>query len=367
MGRLIALIVKEMLVVLQDPRSRIVLILPPVVQFFLFSFAATQEVTNQRVLVWNRDAGKWGAELIQRFRPPTFVDLIAVADTDELRARIDRREALMGLLIDQDFSRDIAAGRPARVLLVLDGRRSSSAQILNGYAQQVVAGFNADLARRSGQPPSGPRVIARAWFNPNLEFRWFTVPSVIGLMTTVTALLLTALSVARERELGTFDQLLVSPLTPGAILVGKTVPPLLFGMIQGAVLVAFSQIFFTVPLHGSLVLLFGAMALFLISVVGIGLFLSALCRTQQQAVLGAFAFLAPAILLSGFASPVQSMPRLLQWLTEANPIQHFLVILRGVFLKDASVGALADSLWPMAVIAAVTLTVATWFFRHKLN
>ena len=211
------------------------------------------------------------------------------------------------------------------------------------------------------------RVVARNWFNPNLEFQWFTVPGLIGVIALLIGLIVTALSVARERELGTFDQLMVSPLRTHEILIGKTLPPLLVGLFHTTIFVGAAVFFFEIPLRGSLVLLYGAAVLYLAALIGIGLFISAISATQQQAILGAFLFGTPAILLSGFATPVENMPGWLQTLTWINPLRHFLVVVKGVFLKALPFEEVLRNTAPLLVIACITLGSAAWLFRHRME
>ena len=207
--------------------------------------------------------------------------------------------------------------------------------------------------------------MTRAWFNPNLDALWSTVPSLVAILVALEGLMVTGLSVARERELGTFEQLLVSPLSPGEIVLGKTVPAFLIGVGEGTLMMAVAVFVFRVPLTGSVPLLYGAMAVFLLAVIGIGLFISSLAATQQQAILGTFSCMVPMMLLSGFASPVENMPDWMQTLTLANPIRHFIVIVKGVFLKAMPAGDVLRTMGPLFPIAAVTLTAATWLFRRR--
>ena len=205
------------------------------------------------------------------------------------------------------------------------------------------------------------------WFNPNLEPTWSTVPGLVAILTTLMGVMVTALSVARERELGTFEQLLVSPLSPAEVIVGKTLPALLLGVAEASGMVLVGVLVFRVPLTGSLGLLYLAMVVYLAAVIGIGLFVSSLAKTQQQAILGAFVFMVPAMLLSGFASPVENMPDWLQTVTLANPIRHFMVIAKGVFLKAMPAAEVVRNLVPLVLIAAVTLSAASWLFRRRME
>jgi ABC-2 type transport system permease protein len=210
-------------------------------------------------------------------------------------------------------------------------------------------------------------VQVRPWFNTNLESRWFIVPGIVGLLSLVITTIVTSLSVAREREAGTFDQLLVTPLRPIEILIGKSFPGMLIGVLEGSFILMMAIFWFDVPLRGSLGALYVGMSLFILSAVGIGLMISSIALTQQQGMLGAFLFMVPAVILSGFATPIANMPTVVQWITYLDPLRYFLVILRGVFLEGDSYALLVHYYWPMALIALVTLSCAGWLFRHRMN
>jgi len=361
------LIVKELFAVWRDPRSRMILVVPPVVQLLIFAFAMTQEVTNVRMAVLNQDLGLQSRELVARFAgSPYFAEVRALRGAPEIRTAIDSTDVVLVLQIDQDFSRDLASGRPTEVQLILDGRRSNAAQIVEGYATGIVAQFNRDLVAARGLPHPPSVLVARAWFNPNLTARWSTVPGLIGALTMLLGMVVTALSVARERELGTFEQLLVSPLESIEILIGKAVPAFLIGTGEVSLILAIAVFVLKVPFVGSLALLYAGMAVFLAAVIGVGLFISSLAATQQQAILGAFTFYAPAILLSGFVTPVENMPQWLQLLTLVDPMRYFTAISRGLFLKNMPAVEVGQNLWPMALIALATLSSAAWLFGRRL-
>lgn len=366
--RIRSLIIKELLTVLRDPRGRRVLIMPTIMQALIFPLAATQEVKNIRMAVFNEDWGKPSRDLIARFEgAPYFLAVEHLEGTPEIARAINSCDVMLVLHFGPDFSRRIAAGQAADVQLILDGRRSNTAQILQGYATSVIDRYNAELAASRGAVAPAAAIAVRSWFNPNLLTTWNTVPGLLMVLTTLITLMVTALSVARERELGTFEQLLVSPLQPLEIVVGKTVPPLLIGLAEAALVLAIGTLGYKVPFSGSLMLLFASTVAFLASVIGVGLFISALAQTQQQAMLGAFVFMVPAITLSGFASPIENMPAWLQPLTMANPLRHFLVIAKGLFLKAMPAAEVFHNTVPLVLIGLVTLPVATWLFRHRLS
>jgi ABC-2 type transport system permease protein len=277
---------------------------------------------------------------------------------------IDNREVIAVMNFDANFSRDVAAHRPAQVQVVFDGRRSNAAQIVNGYLSQIVAGVGAEI---SASPQMQGGSIVTHWFNPNLDYLWFTMPSLIVTIAALSVLSVTSQSVARERELGTFDQLLVSPLRTYEILAGKVTPALLLGTFNATIYLLLIPNVFGVPFTGSVLIFYLALFAYLIALIGIGLLVSILARTQQQAFLGMFLTTIPLIIVSGFAAPIDNMPGWLQVIAQANPLTHFLVIVEGLFLKSMPLGDVLANLWPLLVIAAVALTSAALLFRSKLE
>jgi drug efflux transport system permease protein len=366
--RLRALILKELLAILRDPRSRMILIGPPILQMFVFSYAATLDVTNIEIGVLNRDAGRWSAEFIQRLDGAlVFRDVTRIARLEEAREAIDNRRVVAVLNFSQNFSRDVESGKPAQVQVLLDGRRSNASQIVLGYLTSIANDVSKSIRVADADDNSPDPLVVRHWFNANLIYQWFTVPGLLGTLGLLIALVVTGQSVARERELGTFDQLMVSPLRLHEILIGKTLPPLIIGIVQATALLLVAVFFFQVPFRGSVVLLYIGIVFFLASVIGVGLFISSLSQTQQQAFLGTFLFAAPAILLSGFATPVENMPDWLQAITQADPLRHFLVIVRGIFLRGMPASDVAANIVPLILIAAFTLSVAAWLFRQRME
>lgn len=365
--RLAALVVKELLAILRDPKGRTIVIGPPILQLVVFSFAATLEVKNVDIAVLNQDAGRWSRELVQRIdAAPTFGQVIRVDSPAAFRSAIDTQTAIAAVQIGPTFSRDIEAGRPTDIQVVLDGRKSNASQIVAGYLSQIVNSLAAETpAGRRAAPAVG--VVARNWFNPNLIYQWFMVPNLVAVIALLMGLIVTALSIARERELGTFDQLMVSPLRTHEILIGKVIPPMLIGLFHITVYILAAVFVFGVPLRGSLLLLYGSGAFYLLAVVGVGLFISALSMTQQQAILGAFLFMVPAMLLSGFATPIENMPNWLQPVTMINPLRYFLATVIGVFLKDIPPSQVVANTIPLILIAIVTLSTASWLFRRRLE
>ncbi|MCF8033629.1 MAG: ABC transporter permease [Desulfarculaceae bacterium] len=366
-GRIRALVIKELLALLKDKTSRLMLIGPPLFQLLIFSYAATFDLNQVPYAVYNQDRGTASRELLASFQGSPAFKLKATLDhLGQVAPAIDKREVLLVINIPPDFSRQLLRGKPGDLQVLIDGRNSNTAMVLLSYVRTIVTTFSAKWAADHGWPSPPAELKVRTWFNPNLESRWFIVPGIVGLLTLVVALVVTALTVARERENGTFDQLLVTPLHPAEILLGKALPGILIGLAEGSIIILVAVKAFEVPLLGSLGALYLGMGLFILSAVGVGLMISSIAVTQQQALLGAFLFLVPAVILSGFATPIANMPVLVQKFTLLNPLRYFLVIIRSVFLEGADLELLLPLYWPMAVIGVVTLIIAGWLFRRRL-
>lgn len=363
---ILALTVKELLMVLRDKRSRFVLIGPPLIQILVFGYAATFDLNQVPIAVFDEDGSVWSRELTAALTgSPAFEERYRIQSDREIAPLIEQRKVLMVVHVGADFSESLLAGKSAGVQLVLDGRNSNTAMVALSYVGQIVGELNRRWGAEKGLKAPA-RLDLRARYNPNLSSRWFIVPGIIGILTLVVAMLLTALSVAREREFGTFDQLLVTPMTPLAILLGKTLPVFLIGTIEASFILLIAIFWFEVPLQGSVLAFYVGLWLFLLSAVGVGLMISSISVTQQQALLGAFMFLVPAVILSGFATPIANMTPAVQKLSLINPLRYFVQVLREVFLAGADVNVLWSSYWPMALIGVVTLAIATWLFRNRL-
>ena len=365
--QVLALLVKELLAVLRDPKSRFVLIGPPLIQLMVFGYAATFDLNHVPLAVWNRDPSAASRDLVARFAgSPTFQLVANLREGRRIDALIDSRQVEMVLAIDRRFTRDLLTHRPAPVEVITDGRNSNTALLIEGYANTILGGFA--LAWNAAHGGGAPLAVLdlRARYNPTLSSRWFFVPGIVALLTQVVTLLVVALSVAREREAGTFDQLLVTPLRQIDILLGKGLPGLLIGFAEASVIIAAAVLWFQVPLRGGIAALYLGLLLFVVAVTGIGLMISALALTQQQALLGAFLFMVPSVILSGFATPIANMSGWVQDLTLVNPMRYFLVIVRGVFLEGAGLASLLSQDWPMALIGAASLAVAGWLFRKRV-
>lgn len=366
--RLWTLIRKELQALLREPQTRAILIMPVIIQVGLFPLAATLEVSNATIALYSEDNGRHAIELTQRFaRAKAFSHVLILKSPQEIRPTIDTGKTLLLVRFPDDFSRRLDSGHPAQMQLILDGRRSNSAQIAANYLQQIVTDYQQELMAQAGHPnPNNSELVVRNWYNPNLDYKWFIVPSLIAMITTIGVMIVTSLSVAREREQGTLDQLLVSPLATWQIFIGKAVPALVVATFQASIVLLIGIFIYQIPFSGSLALFYLSMMLYGLSLVGFGLLISSLCSTQQQAFIGVFVFMMPAILLSGYVSPVENMPIWLQHLTWINPIRHFTDITKQIYLKDASFTIVWKSLWPLLVITATTGLAAYTMFRRKV-
>jgi ABC-2 type transport system permease protein len=364
--RILTLIQKEVLAVLRDPRNRMALVVPPILQLFLFSFTGTLEVKHVALGIWNQDYGQVANELIQRLSAsPNFGHVEFAHSRRELQQMIDDQRVMLAITFLPDFSRRFSADHAAPLQMVADGRKSNSAQIAQGYVSQIVNQFVSEQAATDNSAPN-VQVVERTWFNPNLDYIWFTLPSLAVMITLQICLNVTAMSVAREREMGTFEQLLVSPIRPLEIMAGKSIPALILALIEVTIFILITVFVFRIPFHGSVPFLYLSLTVFIVAMIGIGLSISSIAVTQQQAMLGIMTTLLPATLLSGYAAPIENMPDWLQPLTYANPLRYIMVVMKGVFLKDMPPLEILNNTWPMAIIAVFTLTLATWLFRRRL-
>jgi len=366
-NRILALVVKEFVTLLKEGRSRAVLIVPPLIQLLVFGYAATYDLKHVPYAVYNEDTGPGSRRLVAMLRgSSSFSEAATATSINEVAPLVDARKVLLVLHIDARFTRDLLAGRPARLQVIVDGRNSNTALIAVGYLRNLVGRFNREWADERGLPAPPAALETRAWFNPNLESRWFFLPGIIGILTLLITMVITALSVAREREQGTFDQLLVTPMSPVEVLLGKALPGFIIGILEATAITLIAVLWFRIPLLGSLATLYAGLALFLLSAVGIGLMISSLAVTQQQGLLGAFLFMVPAIILSGFATPIANMPAAIRLITYVDPLRYFLIILRKLFLEGASAAALLHQFWPMALIGVGSMALAGWLFRHRM-
>ena len=368
------MLVKEFIQVIRDPRMKALVFVVPILQLIIFSYAANTDVHHIATAVYDLDNTVSSRTLVSRFVKSGYFDVVAYISNDaQERDLLDRGEVLVVLHLDKGFEGDLVAGRSAPFQIIVDGTDSNTASIVLGYSNTIVHEFSqAILAQRIhrllGDARQSGRVTlqTRTWFNENLESRTFFVPGVIALMITLLTLLLTSLAIVREKEIGTMEQIMVTPIRPVEFILGKTVPFALISFVDLAMVALVGVLWFGIPVRGSFALLVFAMSVYLLSALGIGLLISTISQTQQQAMMSTFFFFMPAVLLSGFMFPIANMPVVVQWLTYLNPMRYAMVILRGIFLKGVGM----DILWPqiiaLAVIGAATLGLASRRFRKTL-
>ena len=344
------------------------LLIPPMVQALIFGYAATYDLNHVTYAVLDQDHTAASRELLAGLDGSGVFERVAeLQRASDIKSTIDARRALLIVQIDPQFERHLLSGQRAAVQLIADGRNSNTAGTAMGYFADIVDRFNSRWGRDHGAGATPVQLVARAWYNPNLETRWFMIPGMIGTLTLLQTMMLTAMSVAREREEGTFDQLLVTPFRPFEIMAGKALPSMVVGTIQAAGVLLVAQLWFRIPFVGSYVTLSAGLLLFLLAAVGIGLLLSAVAATMQQAMLYTMLLIMPFSLLSGLTTPISSMPRAVQYLTAINPLSYAIDITRRVYLEGAGLYLLIADLWPLALIAMLSLGAASWMFRHRMQ
>jgi ABC-2 type transport system permease protein len=369
------MLVKEFLQLFRDPKLRRMVLLMPLVQVMVFGYAVTTDVRRVPTAVVDFDGSASSRDLLSRFSASGYFRFVSrTRDPDEASRLLDEGKAGAILRIDEGFAQDLRAGRTAVLQVIVDGTDSNTAGIVLDYSGRIAGEYSrqvllARLSRLLGAVPprKGIELVPRAWFNENLESRNFYVPGVIALIVMLITLTLSSMAVVREKEVGTIEQILVSPITPAEFILGKTLPFALVGYADVLMIAGIGVFWFDVPIRGSLPLLLLATTFYLMTTLGIGLFISTVSGTQQQAMMTVFFFYFPAVLLSGFMFPIANMPVLVQYLTYANPLRYFLVVLRGIFLK----GAGPETLWPqmaaLLVMGLVTLYFTTRRFRKTLS
>lgn len=360
------LVRKEFKQIFRDRRLARLVIVAPLLQLLIFGYAVSTDIRHTPTYVVDHDHTTASRDLVQAFTAAGYFQVVGTGErSSDLVAALDRGRAIVGLEIPAGFARDLQRGDGARVQILFDGTNSNVATVAKGYAERIVRTYA--LARRGSPAPARVDLKERAWFNPELKSRNYNVPAVMGAIMMVICLNLTALAVVRERKLGTLEQLMVSPLTPRELILGKTIPFALIGLVDVALITVVALFWFRVPFIGSWLDLLAASVLYLLSGVGIGLLISTVSNTQQEAFLSSFLVFMPTILLSGFMFPVSSMPEIFQWLTLVNPMRHYLVIVRGVFLKGTGLSALWPHYGALLVTGTALLAVAASRFRKTIG
>jgi ABC-2 type transport system permease protein len=374
-SRLRSLIRKEFIQILRDPRTLILVLIIPVMQLFLLGYAATNDVRNVPLAVFDQDRGPQARALLDAYRAADYFRVAYDVDSEEeLRQLIDRGEARAGLIIPPDYSTQISGSGSAQVAFVLDGSDPtvastalSAAQMIGqAHATQVL---EARLERRGQATVIASPIDVRTtvWYNPDLVSAFFMIPGVIGMILYALTSILTASAIVRERERGTIEQLIVTPIRPWELMVGKLLPYVILALLNALEVLAIGHWWFDVPLRGNIWLILGISGLFLLSSLGIGLMASTIANTQQEAMLTVWMTLLPSLFLSGFFFPLEAMPKVLQWISYIFPLRYYLVIIRALMIKGVGVSAIQNEILALAIFGIVIMTAAALRFRKRLD
>jgi len=373
--RIRRMLIKEFLQMFRDVRMRLIVFVAPVLQMTVFAFALTTDVTNIRTVVLDRDHTPASRELLHAFTASAYFEIVAVADSpDEFQTMLDAGNAQAALEIPVGFESDLLGNRTAKAQLLVDGTETNNAAVALSYANQIAMQFAENTRLEQMDVLLGPNAIpppvefvTRAWFNPNLESAYYYVPGLIAVMLMVVSTLLTSIAIVREKEIGTIEQVMVTPIRRFEFIIGKTVPYLITGYITMTIMFVIAMFVFGVRIHGSWLLLYALAGIYVIGNLGLALFISVSASTQQQALLTAFFVLMPGVLLSGFMFPIRNMPELVQYATMLNPLRWFLVIMRGIVLKGEGISTLWPAILWQTGLALSFVTLAVARFRKTLS
>lgn len=363
------MIIKEFIQVLRDRRMKAIIFVTPLLQLLIFGYSVTTDVNNISTAVYDKDKSFESREVARRLEGSGYFEILHYPESlSEMQDLVDRGKVLAAVNIDRGFSRDIKKGVPGSVQIIVDGTDSNTATVAMDYANRIIAKYAKDLSSERGERAAAMvNLNTRAWYNPDLRSRNYNVPGIIAIVIMLTCLLLTAMAVVREREIGTMEQLMVTPLKPFELILGKTLPFAALGFFDMILVTVAGTLWFDIEIKGSAGLLILSTAIYLLSVLGIGLFISTVSRTQQQALMATFMFFLPAVLLSGFMFPIENMPEVIQWGTYLNPLRYFLVIIRGVFLKGNGIGILWPQMLYMLVLGVAVLAISSLRFRKRIG
>ncbi len=361
---------KELLQTLREPRMRVLLVVPPIVQLLLFGYAVNMDVDNVTIAWMDRDQSTDSRDLLNAFRGSGRFEIRAMPDTEqEVQDLLDGGTVQGVVRVLPGFARDIERGDPTAVQVLIEGTNSSTAGIVQNYAATIIGDFSRRIQteRSGGHEPATIRAQSRVWFNPDLRSRNYFVPGVLANLVAILTIMMTAMAVVREKEIGTMEQLMVTPIRPIELIIGKAVPFALVGLFNMVTITIAALIVFHVPFRGSVAMLVGSTTVFLMTSLGLGLFVSTISQTQQQSEMATFFIMQPIFMLSGFAVPIRNMPIFVQYLTFLNPLRYYMEIVRGVFLK----GSGFDILWPqvaaLAVFGTLIMALSALRFSKRLD
>ena len=372
--RVRAILIKEFKQIFRDPRMKTVIFVTPLVQIILFGYGANKDINFVPTAIFDRDNTKESRELLRKFTySKYFIPEKYISSEKEQNLVLDKGLASVVIHIDRGFGRDLNANKDADVQLAFDGSDSNTTMVVMGYANTIAGDYQYELMKKGVQEHGLTGLTAqvdlrdRAWFNGNLVSRNFYLPGVIATIVTMMSLLLSAMAIVKEKEIGTMEQLTVSPLKPIELIAGKLIPFAIIALIQITIITTFAFFWFHIPLRGSLLLLLFSTCIYLFTTLGIGLFISTISATQQEAMMSVFLFFMPTMLLSGFAYPIANMPEPIQWLTIINPLRYFIVVIRSIFLKGIGIDILWVQLVPLLIIGFIVITFSAVKFRKSLG
>lgn len=370
--RIRSIIRKEVYQTLREPRMRILLIGPPLIQLIIFGYAVNLDVESNPIAWVDQDQTPVSRRVRAAFEGSRYFEITAYPENDrEVRSLLDQGEVRAAVKLLPGFARQIAQEEPARMQVLVDGTNSNTASIITGYIQQLAANLGSLglPVQADGGVPGSERVVleSRVWFNPNLESRDYFIPGVVVNIIGLVTVMLTAMAVVREKEIGTMEQLMVTPIRPIELMLGKTLPFAVVGFLEVILVTGLALLIFGIPFRGSSILLLAASGLFLLTTLGAGLLISTLSQTQQQAMMGSFFFFLPAFMLSGFAFPIRNMPLLVQYLTYLDPMRYYLEITRGIFLKGTGLQVLWPQLVALLIFGVAMILLSSLRFTKRLD
>jgi ABC-2 type transport system permease protein len=366
--RIKQMVIKEFIQVFRDKRMKAIVFITPIMQLMLFGYAVTTDVNNITTALYDLDRSFESRELARRLESSGYFNIAYFPESpDEIQGLMDRGKVLCAIQISNGFSSDLKRKVPTEIQIIVDGTDSNTATVAMDYAGRIVMGYAKEFAADLRMKPAEIRAEIRAWYNPDLRSRNYNVPGVIAIVIMLVCLLLTSMAVVREREIGTMEQLMVTPLRPVELILGKTIPFAIIGFFDVFLVTIIAVFWFDIPIKGSLHIMPVATAIYLLSVLGIGVFISTIARTQQQALMATFLFYVPAVLLSGFMFPIDNMPVIIQYGTYINPLRYFLVIIRGVFLKGNGFGILWPQMLSLLLLGLVVMTLGSLRFRKRMS
>jgi ABC-2 type transport system permease protein len=363
---------KELLHIVRDKRTLVIVFVIPIFQLFALGYAFTTDFQHLRIAVLDADRTPQSRALLEAYRVSTYFDIAAYVSSEaELGGLVDRGEVYAGIVIPASYGADVTAGRVADVAFIIDGSDPTVANTVLSASQQIGQAESMRLIeQRTGRSLTGIaalRVSPRVWYNPEMRNSNFMVPGVIAMILSMITMLLTSMAIVREREQGTLEQLIVTPIRPIELVVGKVLPYVLLAFFDVLEVLVIGVFWFGVPVHGSLFLLLALSALFLVTSLGLGIFFSSLASTQQEAMMLTFLVMLPSIFLAGFLFPIEAMPRALQWFSYVVPLRYMLVIVRGIMLKGVGLGVLSDQVIALVIFGVVIMVVAATRFRKRLE